>query len=272
MKVKMTVGIGLLVAALFMLLPVYVLAAPTGQVQQFATPTPGPDGRIIYIVKANDTCSLISILTGVSQDLLRQMNHLGENCIVYEGQELILGVGGPTIPSPTLPVSPQPTSLVPSATPFFGSAQVCVALYEDANGDGLRQSNTDEFDAYVAEGTEPTIAGGAVSLSSLSGTYSETLTTLGGLDPVCFSEVPQGNYTVSAAVPDGYNPTTALTFLLELQVGDQTYVSFGAQPRLQSSQLDGSQSRSPLLGILGVIILLVGLGVGIYAFRSKKTR
>jgi hypothetical protein len=271
MKKKMTISIGILVVAFFLLrFSFAVMAAPAPQVQQFATPTPMPDGRIIYIVKAQDTCSLISILTGVSQDLLRQMNHLGENCIIFEGQELLLGVGGPSIPTATLLVSPQPTSIIPTATLFLGNAQVCVALYNDVNGDGLRQANTDEFDAYIADGTEPTIEAGAVSLSSLTGTYSETLKTLGGLDPVCFNDVPEGNFTVSAAVPDGYNPTTALTYLLQLKPGDQTYVSFGAQTRSQTSQADNGQAKSPLLGVLGAILLLVGLGLGVYAFRLKK--
>jgi hypothetical protein len=271
MKKRILVSFSLLVVAIFLLrVSITALAAPAGQVQQFATPTPGPDGRIIYIVKANDTCLGISILTGVSVDFIRQTNHLGENCIVFEGQELVIGIGGPALPTATVYVSPQPTSIIPTTTPFFGNAQVCVALYNDMNGDGLRQSNTDEFDAYVAAGTEPTIADGAVSLSSLTGTYSSTLPTLAGLDPVCFSDVPEGNYTVSAAVPDGYNPTTALTFLLKLKAGDQTYVSFGAQSKEQASQAADEQPKSPLLGILGAILLLSGVGLGVFAFRVKK--
>ena len=247
-----------------------VTAAPAGQVQQYATPTPGPDGRIIYIVKAGDNCGGISYLTGVSVDYLRQTNHLSENCTIFEGQELVIGMGGPAASTPTVQASPQPTSIIPSPTPFFGNARVCVALYNDANGDGLRQANLDEFDAYVAEGTEPTIEGGAVSLSSLGGGYSQTLTTLAGLDPVCFNDVPEGNYTVSAAVPDAYNPTTVLTFLLELKAGDQTFVSFGAQSRTQASENGGGGAKSPLLGILGAVLLLGGLGLGFFAFRLKK--
>jgi hypothetical protein len=272
MKKKLSISISILIVAFILLqFSFAVLAAPAGQVQQFATPTPGPDGRIIYIVKANDTCSLISILTGISQDLIRQMNKLGENCVIFEGQELILGVGVSSIPTATLPVFTQePTSILPSPTPFLGNAQMCVALYNDANGDGLRQANTDEFDAYIAEGTEPTIEAGAVSLTSLSGTYSETMSTRGGLDPVCFLEVPEGKYTVSAAVPDGYNATTSLTYILQVKPGDQTYVSFGAQSNEQAAQANNGQQKSPILGILGAILLLSGAGLGLYAFRLKK--
>ena len=272
MKKKLSIIISVLAVAFILLqFSFAVLAAPAGQVQQFATPTPGPDGRIIYIVKANDTCSLISILTGISQDLIRQMNKLGENCVLFEGQELVLGVGVSTIPTATMPVfTPEPTSIVPSPTPFLGNAQLCVALYDDANGDGLRQANTDEFDAYIAEGTEPTIGGGAVSLTSLTGSYSETLSTLGGLDPVCFPDVPEGKYTVSTAVPDGYNATTSLTYILQMKPGDQTFVSFGAQSNSQASQANNGQEKSPILGILGAIFLIGGVGLGLYAFRLKK--
>jgi len=246
------------------------LAAENPQVQQFATPTPGPDGRIIYTVKAQDTCLGISILTGVSVDFIRQTNHLGENCIVFEGQQLVIGIGGPTLPTATIAASPLPTSIIPTATPLTGNAQVCVALYLDINGDGLRQANTDEFDAYIADGTEPIIENGAVSLSSLTGTYSQTQKTLPGLDPVCFSDVPEGDYTVSAAVPDGYNPTTDLNYILKLKPGDLTYVSFGAQSNNRESADQGGQQKSPLLGVLGGILLIAGIGIGIYAFRLKK--
>ncbi|MFC2063786.1 LysM peptidoglycan-binding domain-containing protein [Chloroflexota bacterium] len=272
MKRKFLIGtIILLVFIPLLRISSEVIAAPVTQVQQFTTPTPGPDGRIIYIVKANDTCSLISILTGVSIDLIRQMNKLGENCIVFEGQELVIGVGGPSEATATLALFTQePTSIIPSATPFFGNAELCVAVYLDVNGDGLRQANIDEFDAYVLEGTEPTIGGGAVSLTSMTGVYSATLDTLTGLDPVCFTDVPEGKYTVSAAVPEGFNPTTDTSFELQLNPGDLAYASFGAQSKGQNSQVSGSGSQSPLLGVLGMLLLLGGIGIGIYAFRSRR--
>lgn len=268
---KLMASLGLLAISILILrLAVNVQAAPAGQLQQFQTPTPGADGRIIYIVKANDTCSLISLLTGVSEDYLRQTNHLGENCIVFEGQQLVIGYGNQVTPSATPVLVASPTSIVPSPTPFYGNAQVCVSLYNDANGDGLRQANLDEFDAYIASGTEPIIPGGAVSLTSLDGVYSQTLTTLAGLDPVCFTDAPEGSYTVSAAVPDGYNPTTALTYQLTLKAGDQAFVDFGAQSRESASQSNQVGGKTPLLGILGGIVLLSGIGLGIYAFRMKK--
>ncbi|KAF0106413.1 MAG: hypothetical protein FD146_2584 [Anaerolineaceae bacterium] len=271
MKLKSVLAIGVFLAGLLLLSATFsALAAPPAQGTQYATPTPGPDGRIIYIVKSGDTCTSISLMTGVSQDYLRQTNHLNENCDLVEGQQLVIGIGGPAASSPTPGPSPVPTAALPTATPALtGSASVCVALFNDTNGDGMRQADTDAFDAYIVEGTEPIVLGGAVSLTSLTGPYSQTLDTVAGLDPVCFADVPGGKYTVSAAVPDGFNPTTTLSAEVEVGPGDSVYVNFGAQIKVETDPVDGEKS-SPLLGVFGALLLLAGIGLGVYAWRSKK--
>jgi hypothetical protein len=133
-----------------------VQASPEGQVLQYATPTPGPDGRIIYIVQAGDSCLRISLLTGVTVDQIRSLNRLNETCDLREGLELLIGFGGPSASSPTPGPSPTPTEVLPTPTPVSGGlAEICVLLYEDVNGDGKRQE------------TELAIAGGAVSVTNL---------------------------------------------------------------------------------------------------------
>ena len=272
MKNKIILAIGIFLAGLlFLSMTFSALAAPSGQVSQYSTPTPGPDGRIIYIVKAGDTCTSVSLLNGVTQDYLRQTNHLDENCTLVEGQTLVLGIGGPAASSPTPGPSPIPTPILPTATPATsGSAKVCVALFNDLNGDGKRQADTDAFDNYIVEGTEPIVLGGAISLSGLDNPYSQTLDTLAGLDPVCFTDVPGGKYTVSAAVPDGFNPTTILTYELQVTPGDSVYVNFGAQLKVETTPTV-EKKASPLLGVLGGIILLAGFGLGFYAWRMRKS-
>jgi hypothetical protein len=271
MKLKSVFAIGVFLAGLLVLSATFsALAAPTAQGTVYFTPTPGPDGRIIYIVQAGDNCTSISLMTGVSQDYLRQTNHLDENCTVIEGQSLVIGIGGPSASSPTPISSAVPTAALPTATPALtGSASVCVALFNDTNGDGMRQADTDAFDVYIAAGTEPIVVGGAISLTSLTGLYSQTLDTAVGLDPVCFTDVPGGKYTVSAAVPDGFNPTTTLSTEVEVGPGDSVYVNFGAQIKVETDPVDGGKS-SPLLGVFGALLLLVGVGLGVYAWRSKK--
>lgn len=241
------------------------LAAPAAQGEQFATPTPGPDGRIIYIVKAGETCISISLLTGVPVDYLRTTNRLDENCTLREGQELVIGVGGPPGATATAGPAPTPTPGEPTPTPVSGTAQVCVLIYADVNGDGLRQE------------TELGIAGGAVSITSANGTYSQSKQTVAELDPdteeplrTCFTDMPPGRYTISAAVPDLFNPTTVLTYTLEVSAGDTSYVSFGAQLKGQTENSPEPQGGSPLLGIIGVVLLLTGIGVALYAWRTFK--
>jgi LysM repeat protein len=267
MKPRLFVFAGLFVTALAVFaMAASVLAAPPAQGQQIFTPTPGPDGRIIYIVKAGETCTSISLMTGVPVDYIRTTNRLDENCTLREGQELVIGVGGPSgAATPTSGPAPTATPGQPTPTPVTGSAEVCVLIYADMNGDGLRQE------------TEMGIAGGAVSVTSANGTYSQSKQTVAEIDPdteepvrTCFSDMPPGTYTISAAVPDSYNPTTALNYERELNPGDTSSVSFGAQVRAQAEPQAESGGGSPLLGILGAVLLLAGVGVGVYAWRTMK--
>ena len=108
-RIRTFAGLSFLVSALIIFgLSGTVSAAPALQLTPFPTPTPGPDGRILYIVKVGDTLLRISLISGVSLDELRGLNNLtGDN--IFEGQELLLGLGGPSQvtptpgPSPTLP-------------------------------------------------------------------------------------------------------------------------------------------------------------------------
>ncbi|KUK46184.1 MAG: hypothetical protein XD73_0950, partial [Anaerolinea thermophila] len=48
----------------------------------YYTPTPQADGRIMYTVKANDTCISIALLNGITEDDLRALNNLqGDDCL-----------------------------------------------------------------------------------------------------------------------------------------------------------------------------------------------
>ena len=60
---------------------------------------------------------------------------------------------------------------------------------------------------------------------------------------------------------------------LELMAGDTVRIDFGAQ--LSSTGMENIQdypaeNRSPFLGIIGGIILLAGLGFGVYAFTIQR--
>ena len=245
-------------------------AAP--DLQGFVTATPGPDGRITYIVVENDTCSSVALNHGITVQQLRQFNtRLDENCMITPGQQLIVGLAAPEIaPSPEASLTPTPSNVTP--TPFTGTTEVCILLFDDVNGDALRQQ------------TEFGIDGGAVSLTNLNGSYSQTQNTTSAIDPdlvepirACFQDVPPGQYNVSMAIPDGYNPTMALSYTLEVKAGDRASVDFGAQSKTATlgeplDESTGGGSRSPMLGILGLLLLLAGIGLGYLAYRSNQPK
>jgi hypothetical protein len=237
-------------------------AAPQLQIPIY-TPTPGPDGRIIYIVKANDTLLGISLITGVPVEKLRAMNNLVSDTI-FEGQKLMLGLAGPVEVTPTAGPTPTPTPVLPTPSPKPGEGKLCILLFNDLNGDSIRQEN------------EESIPGGAISFGNRSGSVSESQTTGTGLDPQCFEKLPEGEYTISVAVPEGYNPTTRTSHEITLKAGDQTYDNFGAQANSQTlaeaPAIPAQEgTRSPLLGILGVLFLLVGAGVAFFAMRTLRS-
>jgi hypothetical protein len=99
----------------------------------------------------------------------------------------------------------------------------------------------------------------------------KTQTTSATEATVCFKDLPEGDYNISVAPPQGYNPTTAMNYPLHLQAGDISYVDFGAQLSSAAVTPPPSQGgRSPLLGILGGVLVLAGIGLAIYfKFLSK---
>jgi len=259
----------LIVLLVFILLISMGISLPvaTSYAQGFVTATPNPDGRILYIVQEGDTCSLVALRHGIGVQQLRQFNtRLDENCTIVPGQQLVVGLAvsnAPTGPAPTL-ASPTVT-----ATPVSGTTEVCVLLFDDMNGDSLRQE------------TEFGIDGGAVSLTNLNGSYSNTENTSSATDPdtsepvrACFIDVPAGDYNVSVAVPDLYNPTMLLSYKLTVKAGDRASIDFGAQTKAvtASESADQGDNRSSILGIFGLLLLLGGAGLGYYAYRSSQPK
>ena len=250
-------------------------AAPALQLTAFPTPTPGADGRILYVVQSGDTLWRIAAVSGVTLDELRQLNNLGPEDIIREGETLLLGFGGPSeaeeTPAPESGVpTPDAGNLPPTPTSGPGTGIVCIFLYDDQNGDAIRQE--DEFG----------IADGAISLSNRDGSISITENTVVGLDEdeepvrVCIEELITGDYNITVAIPEGYNPTTNLNYGLNLRSGDETYIDFGAQ--VNSKTIVASPStpeeggRSPTLGIIGGSLIAAGLLLAILAGISTRRR
>ena len=249
------------------------LAAPHAQLTPFPTPTPGADGRIIYIVKSGDSLWRISAVSGVPMDELRALNNLGTNEVITPGQELLLGLGGPAGPAPTFGPPPTATSELPTPTPGIGTGTLCVLLFEDIDGDSIRQEQ------------EPSLPGGAISINDRSGEISLTADTPSGgvsenlfpepeeLGFVCFDTLEKGEYNITVASPDGYNATTPLNYAINLNPGEEVLIGFGAQPNSEiladASRPVGSQ-RSPILGLIGGLLVLLGSSLGIYLMIFKR--
>ena len=269
MKAPIPLFLGLvIVAVLFVGILLPLNGADAAPDMQFVTATPGPDGRILYTVVAGDSCLQVAFLHGITVPQLRQLNtRLDENCTLIPGQQLVVGLvstvptAGPvaTLPSPTI-----------TATPVSGTTEVCVLLFDDANGDALRQE------------TELGIEGGAVSLTNLNGSYSQQQNTSAAVDPdtlepvrTCFVDVPGGEYNVSMAVPDTYNATMLPSYTLTVKAGDRASIDFGAQSKTltASGPTDTpTNNRSSLLGVFGFLLLLGGAGLGYYAYRSGQPK
>jgi hypothetical protein len=144
-----------------------------------------------------------------------------------------------------------------------------VLLYEDLNGDSIRQEE------------EPSLPGGAISINDRFGDVSLTAETPSGgisenlfpepeeLGFTCFENLDMGEYNVTVASPSGYNATTPLSKAVLVNSDEEVLLDFGAQPNsetLARAPLSLGPDRSPILGILGALILLLGTGLGIYTF------
>ncbi|OGO61216.1 MAG: hypothetical protein A2029_06225 [Chloroflexi bacterium RBG_19FT_COMBO_47_9] len=251
------------------------MAKPLAQLTVFPTPTPGPDGKIIYIVQQSDTLWRISAITNVSIDTIRELNNLGVNDTIIPGDRLLLGYAGPSSGAPTAGPLPTQAAVTPSPTAPPGWGILCVLLYNDINGDSMRQE------------IEASIPGGEISVSNRLGTISLTAETPSGgiattiVDPTpqesgytCFDQLLQGEYLISVAAPEGYNRTTVLNKTLRLEAGQTTQLAFGAQAnselQAETALIPDSPSKSPLMGIIGGVLLAAGIGLGIYATLLRR--
>lgn len=253
MMKKILQALGLFFIALVVGLLLLPAAAQSIQAQAvITTPTPGADGRIVYIVKENDTCISIALTMGITEQELRELNNLqGDGCqFLFVGTELVIGIQEAATPTSTSEVPAEPTP-----TPFKGNGTICIYLFNDENGNAL------------AEGDELPLAGGAVSVTNRLGTVNQTGTTEDTGESLCFADIPEGDYNISVAIPEGYNPTTVLNYALTLGAGEISTINFGAQPGSGLRQTFQQDRPSPLFLVLGIFFIAVGTGLWFYVRR-----
>lgn len=246
-------------ALLIVLLAGLARAGEPAGAQGFVTPTPGPDGKIVYIVKDGDALWTIAALSGKSVEELMALNGIQAGDFLRPGMELLLGIAGPAQPTAPPEAQPTPTSIPVTPTPVFGTGEICIMLFLDVNGD-----------ARLTEG-EPPLAGGQISIADPSGAVAGEHTTDVSPEGYCFVQVQNGDYNVSAAAPEDHNPTTTMNVPVRLVPGEVKHIEFGAQA---SAGLGGGGagggSRSSVLGVVGLVLLVAAAGLGLVASRYTR--
>ncbi len=249
----------ILLAMAILLLSSALLSTPAAAQVLYFTPTADASGAIYYVVKESDTCDSIALVNNIPVDILRSLNGLNfDQCRFLQiGQKLLLG----TVPTAVITPgpSPTPTSILPTPEPVKGFGAICVYLYNDINGNAMAEEE---------ETFETGIAGGQISITHRRGEYADVGTTLSTGEALCFNDIPEGEYSISIAIPDGYNPTSNQNVNVLLKAGDTSTINFSAQVSgIANAPEDNGESGggSVLLAVIGGLILLAGIGVGLYA-------
>lgn len=259
MNKKLLLPFTILLLSLALVLAVMPVSAQPAAQAFYQTPTPGADNRVVYIVQAGDSCLRVSLLTGIELQELRTLNNLDEECALSEGQELVLAIIEQPTAAPEMTATPGPAQPTPDLT--GGTGQICVFLFADVNGNAL------------AEPDEGPIAGGAINVSDTAGEVALAKMTDNSGEPTCFEDVPEGEYNVSVAPPEGYNATTGMNYPLKLIAGDNSILDFGAQISSAAVPVPVSEGgKSPVMAIVGGVFILGGIGLGVYFGLSQRKR
>ncbi len=125
----------------------------------------------------------------------------------------------PTTAGPPTPTSTPTTGTAPTNTPTPTSTTVpgtlCLLVYNDLNGDGIRQNG------------EPLLTGAQLAVMDSGNAVVATWTT-NGTEPVCFN-LPPANYTVAETNPSGFVSTTPDTAMATVSSGSSLEIDFGDQ-------------------------------------------
>lgn len=234
-----------------------VISVPGAQAQAvLPTPTALDDGRIFYIAEGGDSWWIISVKMNVAEDTLYKLNNATSNDPIVAGQKILIGIVTATLVPTEEVVTPTPNILTPAVK---GYGEICVVLFNDANGNSTLDSD------------EARLPNGAVSLVDRSGQVNKTGQTTASEDPLCFIDLPEGEYNLSVAVPDGYNATTSMNAPISLVAGDRSTLNFGAQNSgaADNTSNNTGQGTNTMVAILGGVLILSGIGLGIYFLRSR---
>lgn len=228
-------------------------------------PTPRADGAIVHIVGANDTLWTIAIqyasVMGLTpEQALPRIQELNNNpAFIALGQELIIvppTAVQPT-PEPTLAATAVPTptatlttSITPTATVTATEASatvvastavpttadqtaICVSVFNDDNGDGLHNIDSESL-----------LADAAVTVSRTSTTVA-TYVSNGLQENYCFEGLEPDTYQVQFFPPADYQATTDSSWAVVVSAGSVSPVNFGAQYSPGATTSDVTATDTP---------------------------
>jgi LysM domain len=243
----------------------------------YFTPTAGSDGHIVYTVKDNDSCLSVALKNLVDPAQLSKLNNLtadecAQGATLAAGRQLLISVVTFT---PTLPPTLTPTG--PTPTAFLGYGTVCVTMFSDLNNDAKQ----DPGELAVQGGVVGVLPPGSSLPANPPYTYFVDPTnnqpasaiTKAGNSPVCLKDLPEGEYTVAGIIPEGYTASTQLNTTLKIEAGETVMVSFGARPPATSKPTTTTSSgNGGIILVGGLILILVGIGLGVYYFLFARKR
>jgi len=266
----------------------------------FPTPTPRADGAVIHVVQSGDTMWTIAIryaeVMGMTpEEALPAIRDLNNNpAFINVGQELVIVPPGETSPAeePTAEPSaadaeatvdaptavPTPELIAETADqPDTGNA-ICVAAFDDADGDGQRGA------------AEALAANAAISLFR-GGSNVATYVTDGINEPYCFQNLAADSYQVQIFPPADYTMTTTGSWAVAVSNNMSISVEFGTQYNPDTGAVAVADSEAAAtavpttadtaptpessgsnvgLIVLGVAVALVVLaGVGVVLLRKS---
>jgi len=258
----------------------FELPASAESLQQayYFTPTAGQDGHIVYTVKDNDSCLSIALKNLIDPAQLSKLNNLtdaecAQGATLAPGRQLLISVITFT---PTLPPTMTPTG--PTPTAFLGYGTVCVTMFSDLNNNAKQ----DPGELAVEGGLVGVLEPGSSVPANPPYTYyvdptnnqQESAITKAGNSPVCLQDLPEGEYTVTGIIPEGYTASTQLITTLKIDAGETAMVSFGARPPATPKPTDtgNSHGNTGVVLVGGLILVVIGIGLGTYYFLFARKR
>lgn len=240
-------------------------------------------GDLVHTVAAGETLISIAGAYGVTLEQLLTLNELDRDAILPIGRQLIVIPEGDlvdeeeqisengetdeaavvairTVSVAGLPPAPLVAADAPMMDPADFSPRLCLAVFADANQNGMREPGEDYLE------------GATVLLLDAADAEVLQYRTDGQSEPHCRRDLLRRTYLIRALAPAGFGLTSAASLSLDLRAGGDIQVEFGAlagyeaagAPLLQPAAQDDTPadtSRPAILRELSGLFVLVLAGL-----------